>query len=65
MNRNVSTYEIKQRPKGLGLGANPAILKKATSTKPNHGEEELKLIVNAHVQVLDGKHQGMYGQVLK
>lgn len=56
--------EPKIRPKGLGLGANPAALKKATaSDKPKEGEESLKLIVNAYVQVVDGRNQGMYGQV--
>lgn len=63
--RVAQVVDLKPRPKGLGLGANPAILNQANgkSEKPKGHEEELKLVVNAFVKVLEGKHKGMYGQV--
>uniref|UniRef100_A0A0P5MGM2 G patch domain and KOW motifs-containing protein n=1 Tax=Daphnia magna TaxID=35525 RepID=A0A0P5MGM2_9CRUS len=58
--------EVKLRPKGLGLGADRTVLENAAKalTKPKDGEEELKVVVGANVQLLSGKHQGLYGQVL-
>ncbi|XP_046651868.1 G-patch domain and KOW motifs-containing protein-like [Daphnia pulicaria] len=58
--------EVKLRPKGLGLGADRTVLENAAKalTKPKEGEEELKVIIGANVQLLSGKHQGLYGQVL-
>ena len=57
--------EVKLRPKGLGLGADRTVLENAAKamTKPKEGEEELKVIVGASVQLLSGKNQGLYGQV--
>jgi hypothetical protein len=59
--------EVKLRPKGLGLGADRTVLENAAKalTKPKEGEEELKVIIGANVQLLSGKHQGLYGQVSK
>lgn len=57
---------VKVRPKGLGLGADRSVLEnaaKAIAKSAKEGEEELKIIVGAFVQVLSGKHQGLYGQV--
>lgn len=56
------------RPKGLGLGADRSVLEKAAKTtssnKPKEGEEKLEVVVGGYVQLLTGKHQGLYGQVL-
>ena len=57
--------EVKLRPKGLGLGADRTVLENAAKalSKPKEGEEKLKVIIGANVQLLSGKHQGLYGQV--
>lgn len=63
--RVAAPMEVKLRPKGLGLGADRTVLENAAKalTKPKDGEEELKVVVGANVQLLSGKHQGLYGQV--
>lgn len=63
--RVAATVEVKVRPKGLGLGADHSVLQNAAKVlaKPKEGEEELKVVVGANVQLLCGKHQGFYGQV--
>lgn len=58
--------QVKVRPKGLGLGADRSVLEKASKSvaqSNKEGEEQLKVIVGAFVQLLSGKHQGLYGQV--
>lgn len=66
--RVAAPVEVKLRPKGLGLGADRSVLenakKLAVGQPGKDGEEELKVVVGAHVQLLNGKHQGQYGQVL-
>lgn len=63
--RVAATVEVKVRPKGLGLGADHTVLQNAAKglAKPKEGDEELKVVVGANVQLLSGKHQGLYGQV--
>ncbi len=65
--RVAAPMEVKLRPKGLGLGADRTVLENAAKalTKPKEGEEELKVVIGANVQLLSGKHQGLYGQVSK
>ena len=58
--------QVKVRPKGLGLGADRSVLEKASKSiaqSNKEGEEQLKVIVGAFVQLLSGTHQGLYGQV--
>ena len=53
------------RPKGLGLGADLTIIKnlQAKNNKSDDGHD-LKLVKNAYVQIIMGKDQGKYGQVI-
>ena len=53
------------RPKGLGLGADRSVFEKATKAvaQAKEMDETLKVAIGAYVQLLSGKHQGLYGQV--
>ena len=53
------------RPKGLGLGADRSVLEKAAKAvaQAKEVDETLKVAIGAYVQLLSGKHQGLYGQI--
>lgn len=65
LTRVAAPVEVKLRPKGLGLGADRTVLETAAkaSSISKTGEDELKLVVGACVQLLSGKNLGLYGQV--
>lgn len=58
----IMSTEQKLRPKGMGLGADQ-LLKKNVQKQENT-EEELKLKVGAYVQILLGRLDGQYGQIM-
>lgn len=58
----ITSTEQKLRPKGMGLGADQ-LLKKNVQKQENT-EEELKLKTGAYVQILLGRLDGQYGQII-
>lgn len=58
----VAPVQVNLRPKGLGLGADASALNKAKDKNKN--EEKLELIKGAYVHIIQGRHQGFYGEVL-
>ncbi|XP_011310443.1 G patch domain and KOW motifs-containing protein [Fopius arisanus] len=49
------------RPRGMGLGADKAVLKAKNVEKKTKEQEQLQLIVGAFVKILGGKHHHNYG----
>ncbi|CAG5083165.1 Oidioi.mRNA.OKI2018_I69.PAR.g10298.t1.cds [Oikopleura dioica] len=51
------------RPKGLGLGAIPAAMKKAQIREDNKSQNNLEMRKGAFVEIIDGPYKGRYGKV--
>jgi hypothetical protein len=47
----------------MGLGADKFTALSSPSPAPQEGEEELKVIIGAYVQIISGLNKGLYGQV--
>lgn len=52
------------RPKGLGLGADALIKKKAAKSNSKEEEKELMIIKGGFVKITSGKYSGLYGKII-
>jgi hypothetical protein len=63
IDRAVTADVSQPRPRGMGLGADMLGFLSVPSPAHHEGEEELKVIKGAYVQIIYGSHRGVYGQV--
>lgn len=63
ISQNKSDILGPQRPKGLGLGADPRAIQAAKAKQVNSSDQPLTWKMGATCQILFGKHKGLYGIV--